>query len=78
MEPIVLVVDDDGGVRYTLREILEKSDIRVFEAQDGLQAQEWLADHEAYLVITDLAMPVCDGMDLLKHIQGMERPPRSS
>ena len=32
MKPVVLVVDDEAGVRFALREILEASDIEVHEA----------------------------------------------
>ena len=36
--PRVLVVDDDPGVRFTLREILESEGLRVEEAVDGAAA----------------------------------------
>ena len=36
--PRVLVVDDDPGVRYTLREILESEGLEVDEAADGAEA----------------------------------------
>ena len=38
--PRVLVVDDDAGVRYTLREILESEGLEVDEAADG-DARRW-------------------------------------
>ena len=74
MKPRVLVVDDDAGVRYTLREILESADIQVFDASDGADAAAWLAENATDLVITDLRMPRMDGMKLLEHLQSA--PPR--
>ena len=38
VRPRVLVVDDDPGVRYTLREILEAEGLAVDEAADGAEA----------------------------------------
>ncbi len=69
----VLVVDDDPGVRYTLREILASEGLAVDEAADGAEA---LARHEAQpaaLVVTDLRMPRMDGMELLRRL--VARPP---
>ncbi len=66
MTGTVLVVDDDPGVRFTLRSILEDEGITVVEASDGV---EGLAAVEARsdldLVITDLQMPRMGGMELL-------------
>ena len=64
MKPRVLVVDDDQGIRYTLREILESSGFAVDEAADGEEALERFAAARADLVITDLRMPKLDGMGL--------------
>jgi two-component system, NtrC family, response regulator HydG len=72
----VLVVDDDAGVRYTLREILESEGLEVVEAADGL---EGLARFEAAptpLVVTDLRMPRMDGMELLRRLVARSPAPR--
>ncbi|MBN2493075.1 MAG: sigma-54-dependent Fis family transcriptional regulator [Deltaproteobacteria bacterium] len=75
MRPRVLVVDDDAGVRYTLREILEDGDMEVAEAESGEQALAWLEANTAHLVICDLAMPGIDGMGLLERIRaGSDSP----
>ncbi len=75
MKPRILVVDDDAGVRYTLREILESADTDVFEAEDGHEALDWLAREHADLVITDLRMPRMDGMKLLAELSTVpDRP----
>jgi two-component system response regulator HydG len=66
--PRVLVVDDDAGVRYTLREILSSEGLEVDEAPDGAAAMARLASAPAALVLTDLRMPGVDGMALLRHV----------
>jgi two-component system response regulator HydG len=76
MKPRVLVVDDDQGIRYTLREILESSGFAVDEAADGEAALERFAAARADLVITDLRMPKLDGMALLSRLQAESPVPR--
>jgi two-component system response regulator HydG len=67
-----LIVDDDDGVRYTLRGFLEDASLEVDEAKDGVEALEKLESGEHALVVTDLRMPRMDGMELLRRIK--ERP----
>jgi len=76
MKPRVLVVDDDPGVRYTLREILETADLDVREAADGAEALERLEAAPCELVITDLRMPRIDGMELLRRLTARAPAPR--
>jgi two-component system, NtrC family, response regulator HydG len=74
--PRVLVVDDDPGVRYTLREILEQEGLEVQEAGDGAAALEAFDAAPAPLVITDLRMPRLDGLALLAALADRVPPPR--
>jgi DNA-binding NtrC family response regulator len=76
MKPRVLVVDDDAGIRYTLREILESAGFEVDEAPDGEAALERFAAAPADLVVTDLRMPRLDGMGLLARLQAQSPAPR--
>jgi two-component system, NtrC family, response regulator HydG len=72
----VLVVDDDPGVRYTLREILEAEGVTVDEAADGAEALAKLEANPAPLVITDLRMPGIDGLELLRRLTTRAPAPR--
>lgn len=71
----ILVVDDDGGFRTLLRDILEQQDHKVLEAGDGDAAMEVLRRSRVDLVIADQRMPRCSGMELLRKVQGMTSPP---
>jgi two-component system, NtrC family, response regulator HydG len=72
----VLVVDDDPGVRYTLREILASEGLVVDEAADGAEALRRLEAQPAPLVLTDLRMPGIDGMELLRRLVARSPAPR--
>ena len=72
----VLVVDDDPGVRYTLREILTSEGLQVEEAADGQEALERYDAAPAPLVLTDLRMPRLDGMALLRELMRRTPAPR--
>ncbi len=70
--PLVLICDDDPGVRFTLTEVLADSDVEVVEAANGVQALEVLSDRRADLVITDLKMPKMDGLALLARLRAQD------
>lgn len=64
----MLLVDDDRLVRRALRRMIEVDGISVVEAADGEQALHVIAGDEAHLldlVLTDLAMPVVSGPELI-------------
>jgi two-component system, chemotaxis family, sensor kinase CheA len=65
----VLVVDDTAVVRELERSILEEAGYRVRTAADGRQALAALADAPADLVVTDVDMPGCDGLQLTRSIR---------
>jgi two-component system response regulator HydG len=76
MTPRILVVDDDDGVRYTLRGILEDAGMDVDDAPDGEAALARLGEGTYHLVLSDLRMPKLDGLGLLARVAELESPPR--
>jgi two-component system response regulator FlrC len=65
----ILVVDDEEGIREFLVEALELDGHQVHSARDGREALDALARRGYDLVLTDLTMPVLDGMQLLRTIR---------
>lgn len=62
----VLIVDDDEGIRETIRLALEDAGYTIAEASDGLAALKQLrAGRERMVVLLDLMMPGLDGAGLL-------------
>jgi CheY-like chemotaxis protein len=63
----VLLVEDEDGLRASIRRLLQADGYTVLEAQNGataLRLLEGAAANEVALVLTDLRMPVMDGRQL--------------
>jgi CheY-like chemotaxis protein len=70
-ELVILVVDDDEGVRVSTREVLEYAGYAVEVAANGAIALARLKSPPLpSLVLLDLYMPVMDGETLLSEIKG--------
>ena len=59
---LVLVVDDDGGLRGLLRNTIEQAGYQVIEAEDGKQALETCQRLQPDIVLLDALMPTMDGI----------------
>jgi two-component system response regulator AtoC len=62
----LLIVDDEPAVRLLLRQALERGGHRVTECGDGAEAAGVLEGSVFDLVITDLTMPIADGLAVLR------------
>lgn len=65
----ILVVDDDEGVQNALRISLEAEGYDVLIAFNGVAAQEILGTERVELVVTDIRMPLMDGVKLTQYIK---------
>lgn len=64
----ILVVDDEEGIRSSLKEFLEENRFDVFTAQNGQDALEIIEKESIDLVMTDLLMPRMDGIALTRTV----------
>jgi len=62
----VLVVDDEANAREALAEILQDEGYETRSASDGKKALTLLPSFDPHVVLTDLKMPVLDGIGLLE------------
>lgn len=65
----ILIVDDEPLIRSTIRAVLEHDGHDVTEAEDGLIALDLCKANPIDLVITDLFMPVMDGLELIVQLR---------
>lgn len=65
----VLIVDDDQKVSALLRELIENEGYEVVSAADGASALEIVNSFDPDVVISDVVMPVVDGIELCRKIK---------
>ncbi|MFC5271673.1 sigma-54-dependent transcriptional regulator [Adhaeribacter terreus] len=63
--PKILIIDDERGIRSTLKEILEYENYTVEEAEDGEKGLDLLSKSKYDVVLCDIKMPKIDGMEVL-------------
>lgn len=72
----VLVVDDEADIRGLLRVLLERHGMAVIEAANGRQAITAIQVHSGLdLVILDVMMPKCDGVQACSEIRKLSSVP---
>src|SRR5438309_2451127 len=69
--PVILVVDDDPGVRESFRLILEDH-YDVLDVPDGPQALETVRASQVDLVLLDIRLPEMDGIEVLERIKTVD------
>jgi len=72
----VLIVDDEPLVRCTLRKMIESNPTGwhiVGEAQNGREALAALDDSDPDLIVTDVRMPMMNGLELAEEIHNGKR-----
>jgi UDP-3-O-[3-hydroxymyristoyl] N-acetylglucosamine deacetylase len=68
----ILIVDDENGVRESVREVLSDEGYRVLDTPDGGRVLELIRQEKPGLVLLDIWMPQIDGIGLLKEIKSQE------
>lgn len=68
MAATILVIDDETGIRNTLKEILEYEDFKVDLAEDGKKGLEMFSKTSYDLVLCDVKMPRMDGIEVVEKI----------
>jgi len=67
----VLLVDDNGSIRKSLRSLLEKEDDieLVATATNGIEAIEKASSYRPDVAVIDISMPLMDGIEATEHIR---------
>src|SRR5258707_27510 len=71
----ILVVDDEAQLTRVLRTGLKSRGYDVRVASDGISGLELFGDWHPNLVITDLAMPNMDGLELCRKLRQISQVP---
>lgn len=72
--PLVLIVDDDPGMRQILRKLVEQEGFQVVEAANGREALDLHSSYPADLVLLDAIMPAMDGFTCCRRLCNLRQP----
>jgi CheY-like chemotaxis protein len=65
----ILIVDDEPDVRFVLKLAFESAGHQIVEAHHGVAALERVEDSRPDLVVTDVMMPLLDGLELVRRLR---------
>ncbi|MCP3950656.1 MAG: sigma-54-dependent Fis family transcriptional regulator, partial [Desulfobacterales bacterium] len=68
----ILVIDDEDDIRSLLSNILESDGYHVITASNGCEGLEQFQAHDPALVLTDVKMPILDGIGVLREIKAKQ------
>ena len=65
----ILIVDDNLMMRKLVRNIFTNEQYEIVEAENGIEGLEIARRQDIDLVITDIIMPVMEGLELIMHLK---------
>ena len=71
MEKLIMVVDDSASMRRVVSIALKGAGYDVIEGCDGRDALAKLTGQKVHMIISDVNMPVMDGIAFLKAVKQM-------
>ena len=71
----VLVVDDEPIVRDVVVRYLRRDGFATLEADDGIDARRLIEERDLELVVLDVMLPGCDGLELCRWIRSRSNLP---
>jgi len=71
MSKTVLIVDDSASMRQMLSFTLQQGGFEVVAGTNGQEGLEQLDSHRVDLIVTDLNMPVMDGITFIKNARAL-------
>ncbi|MBI5378713.1 MAG: response regulator [Nitrospirae bacterium] len=78
MKKTILIADDEPNIRLLVKSTLPGEEYEVVEAADGQEALQRIRATRLDLVILDLMMPRCTGIEVLRELQAHPPTPKPS
>jgi two-component system chemotaxis response regulator CheY len=71
MSKIIMTTDDSPSIRQMVSFTLQRAGFTVIEASQGMDALAKLNGTPVNMLITDLNMPVMDGLELIRRVRAL-------
>ena len=73
----ILIVDDEMLARERLVSLVSElnADFSISEAENGVAALKIINKESPELILLDIRMPIMDGLEVARHLAGLEAPP---
>lgn len=65
----ILVVEDEPHIRQLISKNLERNGYHIYQAEDGHQGYQLFQNHHIDTIISDIMMPLVDGITMIKKIR---------
>lgn len=75
IEKLILIVEDEVGIRELIQLYLEKHGYRTLTARDGVEALNILEREQPQLILIDIEMPWMNGFELCRHVRAKHTLP---
>lgn len=67
----ILICDDSVSMRQMLKLTLTDANYKITEAKNGVEGLELAKTHQFDLIITDVNMPLLDGLSLVRELRAL-------
>ncbi len=71
--PVILLVEDDESIREFYKQSLDSNDYHILEAGNGVEGLALFQQNRVDLVLSDIRMPLMDGLELLAKIRTLDQ-----
>ena len=75
MPPTILIVDDETGIRQSLRSVFQEDGYQVETASSGEECLDFIQKKPVDLILLDVWLPGMDGMETLRRIKDIDQSP---
>jgi len=75
MPPVILIIEDEPQIRRFLRTAIEAENCTVYEAATAARGLVEAGTRKPDLIILDLGLPDCDGVEVVRDIRGWSSLP---
>ena len=71
--PRILIVEDDVENRAAMVKVLQSAGYDTLEADNGQTGLDYILEHNIDILVSDLRLPVMDGVELLKRAKASDQ-----